>query len=98
MKIRNIIIFIILLLGMGVFNSCKEASCENSQNIKNVEIGMDTLKVLEIMGQPISKRNYKGELYYDYEAPAGLSVQYQIIFNSQGNVVFISPSPDNFDK
>lgn len=59
----------------------------NLEKIKEVEIGMDTLSVLKIMGEPIEKRKFKNEIYYDYELPSGSSGQLTISFDTLGIVI-----------
>jgi outer membrane protein assembly factor BamE (lipoprotein component of BamABCDE complex) len=59
----------------------------NLEKIKEVEIGMDTLSVLELMGKPLEKRKFKNEIYYDYEIPSGNSGQLTISFDSLGIVI-----------
>jgi outer membrane protein assembly factor BamE (lipoprotein component of BamABCDE complex) len=59
----------------------------NLVQIKEIEIGMDTLEVLEIMGEPIKKRNFKNEIFYDYELPTGSSGQLTISFDTLGIVI-----------
>lgn len=102
MKTRHIIFSAIVILALSAvvfynyqFESSSEAIIANNnlQNIQEVEIGMDTSQVLAIMGHPIDMRNYKGELFYDYEMPFGVSFQCQIIFDPSGLVTFISPEP-----
>ncbi|WP_169334618.1 hypothetical protein [Mariniradius saccharolyticus] len=70
---------------------------ENIEKIRLVKLGMDTTRVIEIMGQPLEKRVEGGELYFDYEVPSGWSLQCQIIFDSRGNVVYLSPL-DHFNE
>jgi len=86
----------VVFLNYEFKNSSEAVTARNNlQNIKEIEIGMDTTQVLTIMGHPIDKRNHKGELFYDYEIPSGLSLQCQIIFDSSGLVTFISPDPES---
>ena len=106
MKIKYIVLssFAILILFVTVYINyeskySKDAiiARENLQNVQKVIIGMDTSQVLGIMGHPIDKRFYKGELFYDYEVPSGLSLQCQIIFDSLGLVTYISPEPERLE-
>lgn len=106
MKPRLIILGAVLMIVLSfiiVYNSNvkhtlkEEIAYRNLENIKKIQIGMDTTEVLNIMGSPMEKRNYNSELFYDYETPSGTSIQCQIIFDSSGQVVFISPSFENLN-
>ncbi len=92
------LIAILVIFGMTLFESTKNQQAivndNNLKNIREVEIGMDTSQVLTIMGSPLYKRTFQGELFYDYEMPSGVSFQCQIIFDSSGSVTFISPDPN----
>ena len=59
----------------------------NLQNIKSVSIGMDSLEVVDIMGNPDSIYTFKNELFYDYLLPPNASGQLTISFDSLGRVI-----------
>lgn len=99
MKLKFKIIFSIAFLIGSIFiyanfypnfRQSDKLATKNIENIEKVTLGMDTLQVLDIMGQPIERRNFKGELFFDYDVPSGYSMQCQIIFNPTGKVIFIN--------
>ncbi len=93
---KRVIFLVVILFLFGLFfvlnNTDQDNGLVNIQNMKRVNIGMDTTKVLVIMGKPSEKRYLKGELFYDYETPNGQSLQCQIIFDSFGKVIYKSPT------
>ncbi|MBY5951766.1 hypothetical protein KUV23_12325 [Algoriphagus marincola] len=105
MKTRLVIFGAVLMLILSFiiynykvkYNFKEKIANKNLDNIKKIKIGMDTTEVLGIMGDPIDKRRYKSELFYDYGMPSGTSIQCQIIFDSLGQVIFISPSAESLN-
>ena len=65
----------------------KKIGEQNLKKIEQVEIGMDTVEVLKIMGEPIERRKYKCDLFYDYDLPSNVSGQITIIFDSTHKVI-----------
>lgn len=94
-----IIVGIGSLVGYIIYDGkfSKEAAMgeKNIDNIRRVKLGMDTATVVRIMGKPIERREFKSEIFYDYEVPPGSSFQCQIIFNSNRQVIYTSPIPNN---
>lgn len=86
-----------LLIGYSIYDSEYSNSAvvgiENVKKLKDVQIGMDSLTVLEIVGRPSDRYVFKEETFYNYEVPPGSSYQAQIILNSRGKVTYISPVP-----
>jgi outer membrane protein assembly factor BamE (lipoprotein component of BamABCDE complex) len=96
MKLKFKIIFSVAFLIGSIFiyatfySNFRQSDKLATKNIEKITLGMDTLQVLDIMGQPIERRNFKGELFFDYDVPSGYSMQCQIIFNPAGKVIFIN--------
>ena len=89
---KFLMVFVIISFSIVIMlNSCQSKKKYNLKNIEKIEIGMDSSEALKIMGQPIEKRFFKGELFYDYEIPLGESGQCQIVFDSSGKVIFFTP-------
>jgi hypothetical protein len=86
-----------LLIGYTIYDSEYSSKAvvgiENVKKIKDVQIGMDSLSVLAIMGRPNDKYVFKGETFYNYEVPSGSSYQAQIILDKSGKVNYISAVP-----
>jgi len=94
MKLKVILFIIsvtVIVLFYLVIRPIHSLEKENLENIQKVKIRMDSIQVLAIMGQPAERRYFKGEIYYDYEAPSGSSVQIQVILDTRGYVVYVSP-------
>ena len=75
------------------YSNSAELGIENVKKLKDIEIGMDSLTVLEIMGRPSDRYVMKGETFYNYEVPPGSSYQAQIVLDGMGKVTYISPVP-----
>lgn len=82
---------ILIIISSVIFFSCnteqKKKGEMNLQNIKSVSIGMDTLEVVKIMGNPDSRYTFKNEIFYDYVLPPNTSGQLTISFDSLGKVI-----------
>lgn len=97
-RVLKMALVVSIFIGVGCFFYLDQPDKESSKAWKNVEqiglvkFGMDSTIVLEIMGQPLERRVEGGEIYFDYEVPSGWSGQCQIIFDSNGKVVYLSPS------
>ena len=93
--LKNVIlafIGVVLLIVLGlIFNSHFSKSAkmgkENIKNIRRIEIGMDTLEVLSIMGVPDQRWAFKTEIFYDYDLPPGVSGQLTLSIDSTGKVI-----------
>ncbi|WP_439881378.1 outer membrane protein assembly factor BamE domain-containing protein [Pontibacter sp. MBLB2868] len=85
---------LILLIGYSIYDSEHSSKAvvglENLKKLKDVQIGMDSLSVLAIMGRPSDRYFFKEETFYNYEVPPGNSYQAQIIFDKRGKVSYIS--------
>jgi hypothetical protein len=90
-KVKSLLSIPILIILCGNFISCingpSNPGNENLKNIKLVEIGMDTSQVITIMGEPIQKRLFKENLFFDYDLPKGSSGQLTITFDTIGQVI-----------
>lgn len=103
MKKRVVYIILVLLacltslIGYSIYDSKYSNSAslgiKNVMKLKDVQIGMDSLTVLEIMGMPSDRYVFKEETFYNYDVPPGSSYQAQIILNRMGKVTHISPVP-----
>ena len=86
-----------LLIGYTIYDSkyssTAVAGIENVKKLEDVQIGMDSLTVLEIMGRPSNRYVFKEETFYNYEVPPGSSFQAQIILDKRGNVRYKSTVP-----
>ena len=86
-----------LLIGYSIYDSEYSTAAvvgkENVKKLKDVQVGMDSLNVLEIMGRPSGRYVFKEETFYNYEVPPGSSYQAQIILKSMGKVTYISHVP-----
>lgn len=94
MKKENFIISILILLtiscccfSFSCLNRSTNKGIENLKNINQVEIGMDTTQVITFMGEPVQKRHFKDNLYFDYDIPDGNSGQLTITFDTLGHVI-----------
>jgi outer membrane protein assembly factor BamE (lipoprotein component of BamABCDE complex) len=85
-----IVLFTIYLCNTEILPSDYSIPRKNVEKIKLVELGMDSLQVIQIMGQPLEKREFKREIFFDYEVPQVWSTQCQIIFDSTGSVTYVS--------
>lgn len=83
---------IILIVFCFMIFSCKQEQKRQGQmnlkKIKLIEIGMDTLKMKEIMGKPDTAYTFKGEFFYDYVLPPNTSGQLTLVFDSTGKLIF----------
>ena len=105
LNMKKLIILLVIIVGIGslvgyvIYDGkfSKEAAIgeKNIDNVVRLKLGMDTTTVIRIMGKPIERREFKSEIFYDYEVQPGSSFQCQLIFNSSGQVIYISPIPDN---
>lgn len=88
---------LILLIGYSIYDSEYSSKAvvgiENVKKIKRVQLGMDSLSVLAIMGIPRDRYVFKEETFYNYEVPPGSSFQAQIILDKRGKVSYISAVP-----
>lgn len=86
-----------LLIGYTIddskYSSTAVAGIENVKKLKDVQIGMDSLTVLKIMGRPSDRYVFKEETFYNYQVPPGSSYQAQIILDKRGKVSYISAVP-----
>ena len=86
-----IVSFVIYTIYNSNFSDTDIKGENNFNNITKIKIGMDSSEVLGIMGPPLEKRKDKGEVYYDYDVPYGASAQCQIIFDTNGRVIYFTP-------
>lgn len=86
-----------LLIGYSIYESKYSSTAvvgsENVKKLHDVQLGMDSLTVLKIMGKPSDRYVLKEEIFYNYEVPPGSSYQAQIILNKSGKVSYISAVP-----
>ncbi len=96
-KLKFIWLFILAVLVLFVFDyiSYEWTSARNIDNCQNVQIEMTIEEVLEIMGEPESRRNLKkpiGEKYmdvlkYHYSTTLGASSGVDIYFSPEAQLV-----------
>lgn len=91
-KIKSLVPFLLILTVLcgneiSCINGSSNKGKDNLKNIKAVEIGMDTTMVIVIMGEPVQKRPFKENLFFDYDLPDGSSGQLTITFDTLGYVI-----------
>jgi hypothetical protein len=90
--ISVIIVALIIIMHQSQFSKDAIVGKRNLENLEHIHLGMDSIQVKEIMGEPEFRNRNEQGIFFNYRVPPGLSIYCAIGFNSQGKVNFINPN------
>ncbi|MDO7848151.1 hypothetical protein Q5H92_17425 [Hymenobacter sp. M29] len=79
----GILLFLILYANYDSYFSVNaRLAKKNAKNIREIEVGMDSVRVNQIMGLPVGRYSIKQDHIFHYIHQPGTSNSYQIVFNA----------------